>query len=128
MSYGDQRKLTSSSASKKPQLLTIITEVIGGHWCSKVADQTKGQIALWLGRVFAGDNSATSGMDATTLQRINEWMPERMAYMIADNSTPLFTNDKAITDSGKVNPTDNASQSEAITEPSLPEWMMSEVA
>jgi hypothetical protein len=65
---------------KKPQLLTIITEVIGGNWCSKVADQTKGQIASWLGRVFAGDNAATSGMDSATLQRISEWMPERMDY------------------------------------------------
>jgi ParB family chromosome partitioning protein len=125
---------------KKPQLLTLITEVIGGNWCSKVADQTKGQIASWLGCVFAGDNSATSGMDAATLQRISEWMPDRMAYIIAADSPSSFINGEEETDSDEVNPTDDASQSEAClndkssdceeatTEPSLPDWMMNEVA
>jgi ParB family chromosome partitioning protein len=125
---------------KKPQLLTIITEVIGGNWCSKVADHTRGQIALWLGRVFAGDNSATSGMDAAALGRISEWMPDRMGYMIATDSPSFFTNDKEEADSDEAIPTDDALQSEACmndessdceeatTEPSLPDWMMSEVA
>jgi ParB family chromosome partitioning protein len=125
---------------KKPQLLTIITEVIGGNWCSKVADQTKGQIASWLSRVFAGDNSATSGMDAAALGRISEWMPDRMGYMIATDSPSFFTNDKEEADSDEAIPTDDALQSEACmndessdceeatTEPSLPDWMMNEVA
>lgn len=97
---------------KKPQLLTIITEVIGGKWCSKVADQTKGQIASWLGRVFAGDNSATSGMDAAALGRISEWMPDRMALIAADSPSPFIIGEEA---------------TEATQEPSLPDWM-SEVA
>ncbi len=125
---------------KKSQLLTIITEVIGSNWCSKVADRTKGQIASWLGRVFAGDNAATSGMDTATLGRISEWMPDRMAYMIATDSPSSFINGKEEADSDEAIPTHDASQSkvcmnnslsdheEVTTEPTLPDWMMSEVA
>jgi ParB family transcriptional regulator, chromosome partitioning protein len=125
---------------KKPQLLTLITEVIGGNWCSKVADQTKGQIASWLGRVFAGDNSATSGIDGAALGRISEWMPDRMEYMIATDNHSFFMNDEEEADSDEAIPNHDASESEAdvndessnceeaTAEPLLPDWMMNEVA
>lgn len=75
---------------KKPQLLALITEVIGAQWCSKMADQKKGQIASWLGRVFAGNPASTAGMNSATLERIRCWMPAKMAFFTdpAQETTP----------------------------------------
>jgi hypothetical protein len=63
-----------------------------------------------------------------------------MAYMIADDSTSSFMNEKEGADSNEATPKDVASLSEACmndglldcekaaSEPTLPDWMMSEVA
>jgi ParB family chromosome partitioning protein len=65
---------------KKAQLLSLVADVIGERHCAKLADRTRGEIASWLGRVFAGDPVATSGMDAAALERIAVWTPEGMEY------------------------------------------------
>src|SRR5690606_1456025 len=97
---------------KKPHLLALITEVIGAHWCSRMADQKKSQIAGWLGRVFAGNQAATAGMDAAARERIRTWMPARMAYSAEPS-------DGVIPDAGNV----VALTPEAEEEEALPDWM-----
>lgn len=108
---------------KKPQLLTLITEVIGGNWCSKVADQTKRQIASWLGRVFAGDNAATSGMDAAALERIAQWMPERMGYNTHSISDAKEENHAEERQSSIITLCQPSSESESKDKADFPEWM-----
>lgn len=98
---------------KKPHLLALITGVIGAHWCSRMADQKKSQIAGWLGRVFAGNPAATAGMDGATLERIRTWMPAHMGY-----STEL--SDGVIPDTGNVVVLTSEAEEE---EEALPDWM-----
>jgi len=112
---------------KKPQLLTLVTEVIGSNWCSKVADQTKGQIASWLGQVFAGDNAATSGVDAAALERIAQWMPDRMEYMIADDASKAIISE-LIAQGGAPQQIEPVSQALDDEESELPQWMIEAAA
>jgi ParB family chromosome partitioning protein len=65
---------------KKAQLLFLVADVIGERHRANQADRTRGEIASWLGRVFAGDPVATSGMDAAALERIAVWTPDGMEY------------------------------------------------
>jgi ParB family chromosome partitioning protein len=111
---------------KKPQLLTLITEVIGSNWCSKVADQTKGQIASWLGRVFASDNAATSGMDAAALERIAQWMPERMGYNTHSVPDAKEENHAEERQSSIITLCQPSSESEWKDKTDLPEWMQND--
>lgn len=83
---------------KKPELLMLANDLIGESWVAKIADQKKGEIANWFGRVFSGDPAATSGMSGDTLEKIKDWMPDIMTFKSndeksSDENTPEWFNE-----------------------------------
>jgi hypothetical protein len=103
---------------KKPQLLLLIDELLGESWVAKVADQTKGQMVTWLGRVFEGNPSATSGMDAAILERISHWMPKGMTFTASNHGATGEHRPSAAPETSASSEQDDA----------LPDWLMEEEA
>lgn len=99
---------------KKAHLLKFVGDMLGDTWLAKIADKKKGEMATWLGRVFEGNPSATSGMDGATLTAIAEWMPDEMRF---DTSNVAHSTD------------DNNTLDHAIDDTAeLPDWMCEDAA